>query len=170
MHAVYQKEKDLTAAAGVDWELEDRRHDNLVITLFVIFIIGWLLLSRNLDDGAGFLEADISLQHLILGRHHLMKRELSFTDESMNGQVLQLLDVVNIIHDHLESLLLFELIRYIKALDPLGVEVIHDHLRHPNLRPQMPRASPFLLIEHGHAISPRKRVHVWQLFAAERQP
>ena len=105
-------------------------------------------------------------EDLILGRDHLMQSEKIFAYETMQLEIVKLIKVVNVIHDNFELLLLLELVWHVEALYPVGVQAVHDNLRHAQL---LPHGAP-LLVEHRHAVSASEGVEVWQIFASERQP
>ena len=73
--------------------------------------------------------------------------------------------VVDVVHDSLENLVLLELVRYLKAGDPLRVQVVVDDLCVAYLAP----LPALLLIQHDHAICSRERVQVGQVLAREVQ-
>lgn len=154
MHSVDQEENDLAAhLAGAQWELHLRVQDNLLVADLLVLE----LFARDLDNCFFLACADLTDEDLVFGCDHLVKSELELTDKVMLRQSLEILEIIDVIHGHFENLFLLELVRDIEAFDPLWTEVVHDNLCHSNHRPHL---AP-LLVENGHAVRSRKRVHIW---------
>lgn len=164
VHSVDQEEKNLSASNGIHGKFQYRLHNKLLIVLF----LSLLLRTRDLNNCVFLRSADWSDKDLVLCSDHFMQREFKFTNEVMQFKLGYLVEVVDVVNLNLEDLFLFEFVRHIEVLDPLRVQIVHDDLSHSNLLPlTKATSSAFLLIEHGHAISARERVHVRQPLACE---
>lgn len=162
MHSIYKEEQYLPVHLTLAHrEGHARIHDYLIIR--IILVLELFACDFNLRV---LLRTNLTNQYLVLRRDHLMKREFKFSDKIVTGPSREILKVVDVIDRDFENLLLLELVWHVEALDPLGAEVVHDHLGHANHLPHV--ASP--LVEHAHAVRSRKRVKIWQVFACKGEP
>lgn len=143
------------------WESGAHLHDDFFLSL-VRFHLTSDLHSAALASGA-FLVDQWALQCLVTLRDDLVHGELQVANIVMTLQVLHIVLVIDIVHVTPVVLALLKVVLHVEGLDPAGVQVVHDHLRHAKL---LPLVSDLLREDH-YAIRPRKRVKVWQIFCCK---
>jgi len=159
MHSVHNEEEHLASVASVS-KSENWSYDGLfMVTTSLDFF------TADLDSGIPLSLADRLDQDLILCGNDFMQSKFELTDKIMPIPGFQILKVINIVNYDLELLLLFKFVGHVKALDPLGIQVVHDDLCHAQHLPHV--AS--LLIQDCHTISSSERVQVWQFLASKGQ-
>jgi len=152
VHSVYEEEQHLATDFAIShWEDQTWIHDHLIVACILVLE----LLASDFDFRI-FLHTDLTYQDLIRGRDDLMEGKLKLSNQIVTGPSCKVLEIVDVIHSHPEYLLLLEFVLDIKALHPFGAEIVHDDLRHTKHLPHV----TFLLVEHSHAIRPRKSVKV----------
>ncbi len=78
-----------------------------------------------------FLVCDWLVQSLAGRSYHLVKQHLDAANVVMCRQGHVRLEVVDIVDLEAKALSLLELVSEVEAADPLGVQVVHDHLCAP---------------------------------------
>jgi len=152
VHSVYEEEQYLAANFAITyWEDQTWIHDHLIVASILVLE----LLASDLNFRI-FLRTDLTNQDLIRGCDDLMEGELKLSNEIVISIGCKVIEIVDVIYSDLEYLLLLEFVLDIEAFDPFGVEIVHDDLSHSEHLPHV----TFLLVEHSHAICPRKRVKV----------
>jgi len=159
MHSVKNEEEHLAPLVSVGKGENWSNYGLFMVTASLDFF------ANNLDSSIPLSFADRLDQDLILCGNDFMQSEFELTNKIMSIPGFQILKVINIIDYHLEELLLFKFVGHIKALDPLGIQVVHDDLCHAQHLPHV--AS--LLIQDCHTISSSERVQVWQFLASKGQ-
>jgi len=159
VHSVNNEKEHLTFLGGI-WEGEQRLHDDLFLTGGAL-----LLLACDLNYSILFGWTDLFNQNLVLRCDDLVQSELKTTNQIMLGPIFQIVKVINIVDSNFELLLLFEFVRHVEALDPFGIEIVHDDLCHAQ---HLPHVS-FLLLKDAHTISTSECVQIWQSLTTKRQ-
>lgn len=159
MHSIDNEEEHLAPLAGVS------KSENW--SYYALFMVATSLdfFADDLDLGIPLSFTDRLDQDLILCGNDFVQSEFELTDKIMPIPGFQILKVINIVNYHLEQLLLFKFVGHVKALDPLGIQVVHDDLCQTQHLPHV--AS--LLIQDCHTISSSERVQVWQFLACKGQ-
>ena len=140
------------------WESGAHLHDDFFLSL-VRFHLTSDLYSAALASGAPLVD-QWSLQCLVTLRDDLVHGELQVANIVMTLQVIHVVLVIDIVNVAPVVLALLKVVLHVEGLDPAGVQVVHDHLRHAQL---LPLVSDLLREDH-YAIRPRKRVKVRQVF------
>jgi len=79
--------------------------------------------------------------------------------------IVQIVKVVNIVNHDLVVFSFLEMVGDLEVLDPLGSQIIHDHLSLTDLFPHV----ALFLVEYTHAIGTRESVQVRQVLTLERK-
>lgn len=105
----------------------------------------------------------VANEGLIPGSDDLVQSEFKITDDIMALIIVDVVEVVNIINDDFVGFTHLKIILHVKLLDPLRVQIVHDHLGVADFEPRLARE----FVQNGHAVGSRESIHIRQILTLE---